>query len=94
MRKLLGIDLELHTPGEHADITRARQEAITIAEKPEDRHLNARQLILKYKEAHGSGINPDYPTQQDIAITMQGLEDELMVDVFGDGRLTSPTNWW
>ena len=94
VRKLLGVDLELHTPGKNADVTKAREEALSIADQDDNRHLNARQLILKYKQAHGSGMMPEYPTQQDIASTMQAHDDNYMVDVYGDGSLTDPTNWW
>ena len=59
-----------------------------------NRNLNGRQLILKYKEAHGSGQNPGYPTKQEIESAMEGLEADHVVDVFGDGSLTTPTRWW
>ena len=54
-RKMMGLNLELHTPGKDGDETRAREEAIKIIEDPNNRGLNARQTLLKYKGAHGSG---------------------------------------
>ena len=56
-KAILGIDRELHTPGADADQTEERQAALEISEDPALANLNARQLMLKCKEAHGSGQN-------------------------------------
>ena len=55
VKKILGVDRELFTPGVNSDRTSKRQEALEIAEDPDYRYLNARQLILNLKGAHGSG---------------------------------------
>ena len=94
IKALLGVDRELHTPGENADQTEIRQAALEIAEDPAAAGLNARQTMLKWKEAHGSGRNLDFPSAEDIISNMQGLPDDYMVDIFGDGSQTTPTKWW
>ena len=65
-RKLLGENLELHTPGSDARKSEERQAAVDILEEPHVAHLNARQIMLKYKAAHGSGSNPDFPDEIEI----------------------------
>jgi len=94
IQKLLGVDKELYTPGDNYDKTKERKEAVAIVEDPEVRGLNARQLLLKCKQAHGSGRNLDFPSQQHIAEAMHGFEDDVMIKVYGDGSLTNPTKWW
>ena len=37
---------------------------------------------------------PTFPTDQEIAEAMEGLEDDYMVPAYGDGSQTTPTNWW
>ena len=56
-RKLPGENLELHTPGSDARKSEERQAAVEILEDPEVAHVNARQIMLKHKAAHGSGSN-------------------------------------
>ena len=58
------------------------------------RKYNARQLILKFKGAHGAGQNLEYPNADDINQKMEGTESDYMVNIYGDGSLTSPTKWW
>ena len=60
-RRLLGENLELHTPGSDARKTEERQAALEITEDPEAANLNARQIMLKHKAAHGSGSNIEFP---------------------------------
>ena len=56
--------------------------------------MNARQLMLKFKEAHGSGRNLEFPGAEEIETNMQGLPKDYKVNIYGDGSLTSPTLWW
>ena len=57
IRKLLGENLELQTPGSNARITEQREAAAEICHSPELEGYNARQIMLKHKGAHGSGVN-------------------------------------
>jgi hypothetical protein len=91
---LLGKDTQLHTPGDNRDETDAREEALDILNEPENTYSNMRQIIMKYKKAHGSGSMLEYPDQQDIQRHMQGHDDNYYVGIFGDGSQTDPTNWW
>ena len=50
--------------------------------------------MLMYKEAHGSGVMPSFPSEQQIAEAMEGHEPEYLVPVFGDGSQTTPETWW
>ena len=90
LKKLLGIDLELSTPGDNQEKTHERQEALDIVEDPANRGLNARQLILKYKQPHASGEHLTFPSRSEIAEVMSEFEDECFVDIFGDGSVTTP----
>ena len=42
-KELLGVDNELQTPGENANKTEEREQALAIAEDPVNKNLNARQ---------------------------------------------------
>ena len=64
-KRLLGQDLELHKGGKNADETANKEAARELLEDPENKGLNARQVVLKYKQAHGSGVDLDYPTKQE-----------------------------
>ena len=50
--------------------------------------------MLWLKEAHGSGTDLEFPTEDQIQEHMRGQPSEFMVTVYGDGSLTSPTKWW
>ena len=50
--------------------------------------------MMHHKKGHGTGINPDIPTEQAIHEHMAGQDSDYMVPVFGDGSHTSPTKWW
>ena len=93
-KKLLGMDLELHTPGRDADETKAREEALDIIEDPENKWLNARQVLLKIKRPHGSCEYLQYPTAQQIDTNMHGYDENYLVNIYGDGSLTNPKCWW
>ena len=93
-KKLLGMDLELHTQGKNREETEARKEAIDIIDDQANRWLNARQVILKYKMPHGSGTNPQFPTERQIDIQMQESDEGFFVEIYGDGSVTDPTCWW
>ena len=93
-KRLLGRDMELHTPGDDADKTDARKEALEIVQDPQREGRNARQTMLMHKEAHGSGIDLVFPDAAKIDASMTGYDQDHMVDVYGDGSLTTPTKWW
>ena len=59
-------NLELHTPGSDARKTEVRQAALEIIEDPEVAGYSARQIMLMYKEAHGSGQNLERPGAEEI----------------------------
>lgn len=59
--KLLGIDDELSKGGKGGDETRRRKEAIKLIEDPTRGNRNARQSILRHKQAHGAGFMPTIP---------------------------------
>ena len=54
----------------NSDSTSKRQKALEIAEDPDYKNLNGRQLILNFKGAHGSGQDPVSPNQQEISEAM------------------------
>ena len=70
---LLGVDLELHKPGNDQQQTDDRKQALAILEEPENRWLNARQVLLKIKQAHGSGISLTSQTKAQIDEAMEGF---------------------
>ena len=94
IKKLLGVNLELHTTGKDQQSTEDRKLALKILDDPEHKWLNARQLLLKLKEAHGSGVNLTFPTRSQIQEAMEGHGDDVQVRIYGDGSVTSPTKWW
>ena len=49
-RRLLGENLELHTPGSDARKAEERQAAFEIVEDPKAANLNACQIMLKHKQ--------------------------------------------
>ena len=66
VKRLLGMDLTLETGATDGDETHARQEALDIIQDPDMQGLNARQLMLRQKHAHGSGRDPEFPEEEDI----------------------------
>ena len=93
-RKLFGGNLELHTTGSDARNTEERQVAVEILDDPQVEGLNDRQILLKFKAAHGSGNNLTFPDADQIKANMQGYPEDFKVDIYGDGSYTSPTVWW
>ena len=57
IKRLLGYDCELRRPGINARITEQREAAVEICDNQELEGYNARQIMLKHKGAHGSGID-------------------------------------
>ena len=95
IKKLLGIDHSLDKLGPNADVTDEREQAIQIIQQGTAVGLNARQIMLTFKEANGSGTDPsDFPSFSDIDQNMAGHAPDYKADIFGDGSLTSPTVWW
>ena len=66
VKKLLGHDITLETDGTDADETDARQQALEMIQDPSMQGLNARQLMLRQKHAHGSGLDLEFPDEDDI----------------------------
>jgi len=54
-RKLLGENRELHTPGSDGETTEERRAALEIIDDEEVQGYNARQMMLKHKNAHPPG---------------------------------------
>ena len=46
--------------------TEARVQALQILNDPDMQGLNARQLMLRQKQAHGVGINLIFPSEDEI----------------------------
>ena len=89
-KRRLGINLELSDGGNDCDETRRMEKAVKLIKDPMRGNRNARQTMLKHKQAHGVGCMPTFPTEQEIAEAMEGYEDGHMVQVYGDGSLTTP----
>ena len=49
--------------------------------------------MLKYKGAHGSGKNFEFPESDETEVNMQGHPGDYKVNIYGDGSFTSPTAW-
>ena len=94
VKKLIGVDMELHKPGKDADETEKREGAVEIIEDPERGRLNARQTMLKYKGGHSTGVDPEFPEINDIDTMMHGFPEDHFIDIFGDGSFTTPAKWW
>ena len=94
IKKLLGVNMELHTPGKDQQSTDDRNLALEILAEPGHKWLNARQILLKIKQAHGSGVDLIFPTQAQIQEAMEGHGEDVQVRIYGDGSVTSPTKWW
>ena len=80
---MLGENLELHTPGSDARKSEERQAALGISDDPDVEGYNARQIMLRHKEAHGSGQNVKFPGAEEIERNMQGYPEDYKVDIFG-----------
>ena len=93
IKRLLGIDTSLSTPGEDAEKTETNVQAMDIVTSIEAKAKNARQLMLAMKSGHGTGVNMTCPAKNDIDKAMSGLSDEQLVDIFGDGSHTTPLTW-
>ena len=78
-RKPLGENLALHTPGSDARKTEERQAAFEITEDPEVAGFNARQIMLRHKEAHGSGQDLVFPGVEEIEKNKEGHPEGHMV---------------
>ena len=94
VKTLLGYDDTLTKSGTNADITRAREETIDILKDPQVKGYNARQILLKLKEAHGAGVNLTFPDVDEINEHMTGYGEQEFIDIYGDGSLKNPRNWW
>ena len=70
-KEVLGLDLELYKPGKNDDVSKANQEALNIIKDHTNKWLNARQVMLKYKTPHGSGADPQFPTEEQVNDSMR-----------------------
>ena len=68
----MGKKMGLHKKGEHADATQGRKEAAQIVQDPQRDGRNARQTMLMHKQAHGSGVDLDFPDANQIEEAMRG----------------------
>ena len=75
-KRMLGMDRELHTAGTNRDDTDARNAALDIIDDDAMQGLNARQIMLKLKAAHGSGDDPNFPDGSEIDLNMQGYPQD------------------
>ena len=66
INRLLGYDDVLHKHATDGTEEQKRIEARRILEEDDNANLNARQLILKAKGSHGAGLDPNFPTQDEI----------------------------
>ena len=93
-KMMLGIDLDLTLGGVNGDETRRKKEATKLIDHHKRGNRNARHTMLQQKQAHGGGCMPTFPTEQETTEAMEGYADDQMIQVYGDGSLTTPTNWW
>ena len=93
-KRLLGIDDELSKGGKDGDETRRREEATNLIDDRKRGNRNARQSMLKHKQAHGAGYMPTFPTDQEITEAMEGYSEDHLVPAYGDGSQTPPSNSW
>ena len=84
--------MERYKPGKDQQIIDDRKSALAILDEPGNKWLNARQILLKIKQAHGSGIDLTFPTQAQIEEAMEGHGEDVQVRIYGDGSVTSPRN--
>ena len=89
---LLGKNMELHRGGENVDETQGREEAVEILQEPLINGRNARQTMLMHKQAHGSGVDLDFPAATQIEEALRGYELEHMVPFFGTAAIPHPPN--
>lgn len=71
-KRMLGINLELSEGGNDGDETIRRQKAARLINDPKRGNRNARQTMLKHKQAHGAGC---MPTLQEIEEAMEGYDE-------------------
>ena len=50
--------------------------------------------MLRLKQGYGTGIDFKFPSKAEVGETMQGMQKDYYVTVYGDGSLTTPTTWW
>ena len=93
-KTLLGKDMEMHKEGENADQTRGRKEAVQILQDPQREGRLAMQTMLMHKQAHGSGVDLDFPDTNQREEAMVGYDTGHMVQVYADGSYTTPTKRW
>lgn len=93
-KQMLGVDLDLTLRGLNGDEARIKKEATRIIDHHKRGNRNARQTMLQQQHARGAGCMPTFPTELEIAEAMEGYADDKMIQVYGDGSLTTPTNWW
>jgi len=74
IKKLLGRNTYLKTPARDGQAQLLKDQALGIAEDDEWSGLNARQFMMKQKEAYGTGSNLDFPKATDIEMLHQGLD--------------------
>ena len=68
-RELLGVNMELQTPGRDTKQTAEREQALEITLEPEMAGNNARQLMFATKTAHGSGEDFEFPEKKELKQT-------------------------
>ena len=44
--------------------------------------------------ARGAGVNLAFPDADEIKQHMNGYEDQDYIEIYGDGSLKNPRNWW
>ena len=94
VKKLLGVDRSLETPGTDAVKTMYNEKAVEILEEPRRGHKNARKTMMMHKQSHGSGVDLEFPTEEEIEEAMKDLPKDYYVPTFGDGSHTTPKTGW
>ena len=90
--KIVGVELEFLTPGDNADKTACRGEAMALVQKQQRGSRNARQTILMYKEAHWSSINWELPTAMQVQEAMEGHDEAYKAPIYGMEAKPLPRN--
>lgn len=92
--KPFGKYISFNPGGRSSEDTEAKEGAIDITILVAMQGLNARQLMLNHKQAHGSRCNLSFPTAEDIKAMMEKRNLEETVEHFGDGSHATPTKSW
>ena len=93
IKRLIGKENTLEREGQNRDETDAMKAAKAILDQQEMKPLNARQIMLKHKQAFGSGSDLTFPTYEDIDAYMSQHQERnpTACDLGVPGGVDHPT---